>query len=60
MSLLIKNSTAGIRLVKFLTQSNLQRDEEKLAGLDILKSEFHVTEAEFMAIKVSRSKSTRL
>ena len=43
-----------------LTQRNLQRADDKLVGLDILKSEFRVTEEDVMVIKVSRSKSTRL
>ena len=43
-----------------LAQRNLQRAEDRLEGLDILESEFRVIEAEFMAIMVSRSKSTRL
>ena len=43
-----------------LTQRNLQRADDKLVGLDILKSEFRVTEEDVMVIKASRSKSTRL
>ena len=42
-----------------LTQRNLQRADDKLVGLDILKSEFRVTEEDVMVIKASRSKSTR-
>jgi hypothetical protein len=43
-----------------LTQRNLQRAGDKLAGLDIFESEFRVTEEGSMVIKASRSKSTGL
>jgi len=43
-----------------LTQGNLKHAEDRLAGLDILKSNFCVIEADFMVMKASHSKSLRL